>query len=51
MADTIFLAIKPPLAGAVLKEVSPYVSSDHLFISLAAGISIDYIENVSIKHN
>ncbi|XP_072175882.1 pyrroline-5-carboxylate reductase 1, mitochondrial-like [Diadema setosum] len=46
MADTVFLAIKPNLAGAVLKEVAPFVNKNHLFISLAAGISIDYIEDI-----
>lgn len=46
MADTIFLAIKPPLAGAVLKEVAPFVKRNHIFVSLAAGISLDYIENI-----
>lgn len=45
-ADTIFLAIKPNLAGAVIKEIAPFVRRDQLFISLAAGISLDFIENV-----
>ncbi|XP_788839.1 pyrroline-5-carboxylate reductase 1, mitochondrial [Strongylocentrotus purpuratus] len=44
-ADTIFLAIKPNLAGAVIKEIAPFVKRDQLFISLAAGISLDFIEN------
>lgn len=45
-ADTIFLAIKPNLAGAVIKEIAPFVRRDQLVISLAAGISLDFIENV-----
>ncbi|XP_041473883.1 pyrroline-5-carboxylate reductase 1, mitochondrial-like [Lytechinus variegatus] len=45
IADTIFLATKPNIVGRVLKEISPHIKKDHLLISLAAGITLDYLES------
>nr|XP_054748409.1 pyrroline-5-carboxylate reductase 1, mitochondrial-like [Lytechinus pictus] len=44
-ADTIFLATKPNLVGTVIKEIAPFLTRDHIFISLPAGISLDYLES------
>ncbi|XP_072176115.1 pyrroline-5-carboxylate reductase 1, mitochondrial-like [Diadema setosum] len=44
-ADTIFLAVKPTVAGRVLEEVAPHITRDHLVVSLAAGITIDILED------
>lgn len=45
LSDIVFLAVKPPLIGALLKDVSKYLEDRHLIVSLAAGISIDFIES------
>lgn len=47
MSEIVFLAVKPPLIGKLLKDVSAHIEDRHLVISLAAGISIDFIESVS----
>lgn len=43
-SDVIVIAVKPNIVSPVLKEVSPVVSKDKLFVSIAAGITIAAIE-------
>jgi pyrroline-5-carboxylate reductase len=43
-SDIIVLAVKPNHVGPVLDELKPYLSSDHLLISIAAGVKIDVME-------
>jgi pyrroline-5-carboxylate reductase len=43
-ADTVALVVKPQDMGDVLAEIAPHVSAGQLVISLAAGITTDYIE-------
>jgi pyrroline-5-carboxylate reductase len=43
-ADTIALVVKPQDMGEVLGEIGPHVRPGQLVVSLAAGITTDYIE-------
>ena len=43
-SDVVILAIKPQDFGALLEEVKKFESLDKLFISIAAGVTIGYIE-------
>jgi len=43
-SDIVVLAVKPNMVRRILREVYPNVSKDHLVISLAAGISIDTLQ-------
>lgn len=42
---TIILAVKPQVMGSVLSELKQHVHTGHLLISIAAGISIQFIES------
>jgi pyrroline-5-carboxylate reductase len=42
-SEIIFLCVKPQVADSVLKEIAPYMTADKLFVSIAAGVSIDRI--------
>lgn len=42
---TVFLAIKAKVFPDVLKEISPVVSKEHMIISVAAGVTLDYLQN------
>lgn len=42
--DVIFLGIKPDIYQSVLEEISSYVTSDKLIISIAASITIEDVE-------
>jgi pyrroline-5-carboxylate reductase len=44
-AHILLLAVKPQQMGTVLEELKPYLSPEHLIISIAAGIKISYIES------
>ncbi len=44
-ANVIVLAVKPHLVGPVLDELKPCFTSDHLLISIAAGVRISFIES------
>ena len=41
----ILLAVKPQILGEVLAEIKPFVTVDHVFISICAGISADFIKS------
>jgi pyrroline-5-carboxylate reductase len=43
-SDVIILAVKPHHVGPVLDEMKPYLSADHLVISIAAGVKISFME-------
>lgn len=42
-SDVIVFAVKPNVLPAVLQEISP--SDDKIFISIAAGVTLDFLEN------
>ena len=39
--DVLVLAVKPQVMGAVLAEVKPAAGASHLFVSIAAGVTLD----------
>ncbi|KAK3724924.1 hypothetical protein QZH41_005692 [Actinostola sp. cb2023] len=43
-ATTVFLAIKAKVFPAVFNEISPSVTRDHLISSIAAGVTLDYMQ-------
>ena len=47
-SDIVVLAVKPNMVRRILREVYPSVTKDHLVISLAAGISIDTLQQVHV---
>ncbi len=48
-ADIIILAVKPQNFSETLKEIRPAANSSKLFISIAAGITADFIEKTLTK--
>ena len=46
-ADVILLSVKPQIMGHVLDEIKPTLKDSKLVISVAAGISTEYIEKKS----
>ena len=45
-SDVIFIAVKPHMVEPVLKEVTPIVTDENLFVSIAAGITLKTLEEV-----
>ena len=45
--DVIFVAVKPYLMTEVLSSIKEYLTSDKLVISLAAGYTLEMMENIS----
>lgn len=43
----VFFATKPHVLPAVLAEVAPVVTTEHILVSVAAGISLSTLEEVS----
>jgi pyrroline-5-carboxylate reductase len=43
-SDAVVLAVKPYHVGQVLYELKPYLTSEHLIISIAAGVKISMME-------
>lgn len=43
--DIIVLAVKPQIAGDILGQIKDHLDSSKLFISIAAGISLAYLES------
>ena len=43
-ADTIFIATKPNQVADVLNEIKPFVDSDKLVVSIAAGVTTEKLE-------
>lgn len=44
-SDVIFIAVKPNQAADVLKEISPFITSEKLVVSIAAGVTLDKLES------
>ncbi|WP_442598614.1 pyrroline-5-carboxylate reductase [Neobacillus sp. D3-1R] len=44
-ADILFLAIKPNIHDAILKEIAEALDEQSVIVTIAAGISLDYIES------
>ena len=43
-SDIVFIAVKPNQVLGVLEEVKPFVTSDKLIVSIAAGVNINKLE-------
>lgn len=43
----VFFATKPHVLPAVLAEVAPVVTAEHILVSVAAGVSLSTLEEVS----
>lgn len=48
-SDVIILAVKPNIFDVVLPEISSYYKAGQVLVSIAAGISMDYIEKLMQK--
>ncbi len=48
-AEVIILAVKPWQIAGVLEELKPLLTETHLLISVAAGISSEFIRNNAVK--
>lgn len=46
-ADILLFAVKPFVLRDVLKEIKPYLNGKHLVLSIAAGISVKTIEEIT----
>lgn len=46
-SGVLLLAIKPQLLPGILKELEGHITSDHLIVSIAAGISLAAIKNAT----
>lgn len=44
VSEIIILAVKPQVMSTVLEEIGPVVSSNHLVVSIAAGITVHFLE-------
>ena len=44
-SDVIFIAVKPNQVLGVLEEIKPFVSSEKLVVSIAAGVNINKLES------
>ena len=44
-AETVLLAVKPDTVGRVLDEMRPVLDASQLFVSIAAGVTISFIES------
>lgn len=45
-ADILFLAVKPQFTEAILTEISPYFTPNHLLISIVAGKTLDFYTSI-----
>ena len=45
-SDIIFLSVKPHIMSGVLDQINGFVEPDKLFISIAAGLTVSFLENV-----
>jgi len=49
-AGTVFLSVKPQVMEKVLLEISPVITPDKLVVSIAAGITTEYLESYLRKN-
>lgn len=47
-SDVVFVAVKPHLVPLVLNEVSQHVTDRHIIVSVAAGVTLATVEEVSV---
>lgn len=47
--DTIIIAVKPYAVKDVLTEIKPFLTENHLIMSIAAGVSVKTIEEITGK--
>lgn len=46
-SEVVVISVKPHIVGDVLEEIATSASEDQLFVSVAAGVTIKSIEEVS----
>ncbi len=46
----VFLAVKPQIIEGVLETVAPFTTADTIFVSIAAGITAEFIASKTIPH-
>lgn len=46
-SDVVFVAVKPHLVPLVLNEISQHVTDRHIIVSVAAGVTLSTLEEVS----
>lgn len=49
ISDVIFLAVKPNQIASVSEEIKPFITSEKLIISIAAGVNINKLETTLSK--
>lgn len=45
-SDMVIIGVKPQVIEGVLEEIRPFLGKDKVIVSMAAGVSIDFIENI-----
>lgn len=48
-SDVVFVAVKPHLVAPVLNEISVHVTGRHIIVSVAAGVTLATLEQVSVS--
>lgn len=46
-SDVVFIAVKPHMVPHVLNEISPHITDRHIIVSVAAGVTLAALEEVS----
>ncbi|MCI1269744.1 MAG: pyrroline-5-carboxylate reductase [Ruminococcus sp.] len=46
----VFLAVKPQVIEGILETVAPFTTEDTVFVSIAAGISDEFVQSKTIKN-
>lgn len=44
-ANILFLAVKPTIHSSIIEEIKPFIQSDTIIITIAAGISLQFLED------
>lgn len=47
-SDVVFIAVKPHLVPHILGEISQHVTDRHIIVSVAAGVTLATLEEVSL---
>ena len=50
-SDIVFIAVKPNQAVGVLEEISGFVTTDKLIVSICAGVTLTKIQNILKRKN